>query len=93
MNPENVYPWTLQQQPKINISQKKHKKTKSSDFSISIYFKIQKWNKNYPCEQLFLNTSYNVEKESDVKSTSQNDLPVQAHTPILPSLSNSQSWI
>jgi hypothetical protein len=28
-----------------------------------------------------------------VKSTSQNDLPVQAHTPILPSLSNSQSWI
>jgi hypothetical protein len=42
MNPENVYPWTLQQQPKINISQKKHKKTKSSDFSISIYFKIQK---------------------------------------------------
>jgi hypothetical protein len=41
MNPENVYPWTLQQQPKINISQKKHKKTKSSDFSFQFISKFK----------------------------------------------------
>jgi hypothetical protein len=37
MNPENVYSWTLQQQPKINISQKNTKKQNHQIFHFNLF--------------------------------------------------------